>query len=247
MYIKTTGLVLRETEYKESSRILTVLTSTEGKITVSARGSKRKGSKTAASAQLLTYSDMVLFSDRGRFVLTEANSIEEFRGLRDDIALLSLGVYFAELLEAAGDEDQPNPEMLTLGLNALYALGENKKDPEIVKAAFELRLACLAGFEPLLTVCSSCEREELTGTGFSVSGGVLYCPECENQSQGDTIRLLPGALEAMRYIVGADSKKLYSFTVGDDSVKQLGKICESYILAQLGRSFSTLDYYKSVK
>ena len=51
MYINTKGLVLRETPYKESSRILTVLTSDLGKVTVSARGTKRKGSKTASSTQ----------------------------------------------------------------------------------------------------------------------------------------------------------------------------------------------------
>ena len=74
MYINTKGLVLRETPYKESSRILTVLTSDLGKITVGARGAKRKGSKTASSTQFLAFSDMTLSENRGRYTLTEAKS-----------------------------------------------------------------------------------------------------------------------------------------------------------------------------
>jgi len=246
MYIKTSGLVLRETEYKESSRILTVLTSTEGKITVSARGSKRKGSRTAAATQLLTFSNMELFAERGRYVLTEANSVEEFRGLRDDIVLLALGAYVAEVLEAASDEDQPNPEMLTLGLNTLYALGESRKDPRIVKAAFELRLACLAGFEPDLRACAVCGRRDMAAAEFSFLGGVVWCGGCRPATAGETVKLLPGTLEAMRYITGAELKRFCAFSAGEDALKQLSRVCENYLLTQLGRGFGSLDYYRSV-
>jgi DNA repair protein RecO (recombination protein O) len=109
MYITTNGLVLRETIYKESSKILTVLTEQEGKITVSARGARRRGSKTAAATQYLSFSEMTLVQSHGRWTLPEAQSIELFSGLRDDLEKLSLGAYFAELLEAVADEDNPSP------------------------------------------------------------------------------------------------------------------------------------------
>jgi DNA repair protein RecO (recombination protein O) len=110
MYINTTGLVLRTTDYKDSSRILTVLTSTEGKLTVSARGALRRGSRLAASAQLFAYSHMTLYHNRDRWTMTEAQTIELFSGLSSALDLLALGSYFAELLEAVSDEDSPNPE-----------------------------------------------------------------------------------------------------------------------------------------
>lgn len=246
MYIKTTGLVLRETAYKESSRILTVLTSTEGKLTVSARGAKRKGSKTAASVQLLAYSDMTLFSERGHYTLTEARSIELFEGLREDVERLSLGAYFAELLENLSDEDMPNPEMLSLGLNALFALSEGRHDMELIKAAFELRLMCIAGFEPLIGSCPVCGRADIEHPVFNLMGGIVHCSTCASQGEGRSVRLGAGTLDAMRHIVSVDVKRLYSFSVGDATKKQLCHVCEEYLLAQLGTSFRTLDFYHSL-
>ncbi|MBQ2330619.1 MAG: DNA repair protein RecO [Oscillospiraceae bacterium] len=247
MYIKTKGLVLRDAPYKESSRILTVLTDTEGKITVNARGAKRKGSKNAGAAQLLGFSELTLFHERGRYTLTESHPIELFEGLREDVALLSLGVYFAELMEAVSDEDIPNPEILSLGLNALYALSEGKNNSALVKAAFELRLSCLAGFEPSLYGCSVCGREESESPLFDLEGGVLTCRACAEGTLSERMTLSPSVLRAMQYIVGAEAKRLYSFTVSEKTLSELSRVAEAYLLTQLGTEFRSLDFYKSVR
>ena len=107
------GIVLRETETKEADKILTVLTKSEGKLTVIARGARRKNSRTAAAAELLAYSEMTLFQ-RGKWsILDEASTIELFSGVRQDIELLALGSYFAELSELLSQEDVPAPELLS--------------------------------------------------------------------------------------------------------------------------------------
>lgn len=247
MYITTPGLVLRETEYKESSRILTVLTAKSGKITVQARGAKRKGSKIAAATQLLSLSEMTLFENKDRYTLTEARSIEQFRGLREDVAKLALGTYFAEALDSLSDEDAPNPELLSLGLNALYALSESLNSDALIKAAFELRLCCLAGFEPLMTHCSVCGKETPDGPLLALEGGTLFCAACRPDGAGECLTLGPGTLDAMRHIVYTDPKRLYAFRVGPETERQLGRVCEAYFLTQLGRGFGTLDFYKTVR
>ena len=247
MYINTTGLVLRETEYKESSRILTVLTESEGRITVTAKGAKRKGSKLASVCQSLAYSDMTLFNSKGRWTLTEGRIIELFAGLRDDLELLSLGAYFAELLELLSDEDSPGPEMLSLGLNALYALGELKKPQKLVKAAFELRLMSAAGFEPMLDACSVCGDIDPETPELSIYGGTLLCRLCRGNEAVETFPLCHESLAAMRYIISCDPKRLYSFTIEGDAKKRLCRACEAYVKAQTDRHFKTLDFYNSVR
>ena len=107
MFLTTRGLVLREVRYKESDKILTVLTQHEGKVTVRARGALRKGSRITAATQLLTYSDMTIFENRGRRTLNEASTVEEFLGLRADLGAFALGSYFAELLETVSAEEYP--------------------------------------------------------------------------------------------------------------------------------------------
>jgi len=243
MYINTTGLILRETLYKESSKILTVLTEGEGKLTVTARGTLRKNSKMAAVTQLLVFSEMTLVSSRDKWTLTEARSIEQFIGLRDDITLLALGSYIAELTEAVADEDSPNPELLPLCLNALYALSERIKAPEFVKPVFELRLMAVSGFAPLLNKCCACALEDPERAYLDCSGGTLYCSNC---APAGGFVLSSGALSAARYILGCDSKKLFSFSLIDASLRELASAAEGYLLTQLDRRFRTLDYYKGL-
>ena len=127
MYITTQGLVLRETVYKESDKLLTVLTTEGGKRTVKAQGCRKKGSALAAASQLLTWSDMTLFEYRDYFTLREASPIEEFRGLRGDLGKLALGSYFAEAVEAVAEEGRGEADLLSLILNALYALDQLHK------------------------------------------------------------------------------------------------------------------------
>ncbi len=119
MYHTTHALVLREVRYKEADRILTLFTDSDGKITVKARGALRKSSRTAAATQQLTYSEMTLFGNRGRWTVNEANLIEAFTGLRTDFERFALGSYFAECIEAFSVEDQPDTALLQLGLNCL--------------------------------------------------------------------------------------------------------------------------------
>ena len=243
MYVNTTGLVLRETVYKESSKILTVLTAQEGKLTVSVRGAVRKNSKLAAAAQLLVFSEMTLFSSRDRWTLTEARSIEQFNGLRLDVENLALGSYFAELAEAVADEDSPNPDLLPLCLNALFALSEGMKAPAYVKPAFELRLMAASGYSPLISHCSLCGREDPESAYLDLDGGTLFCGGC---ATSECVFLSRGALSAARYIIGCDRKKLFSFSLRSEVLSELGAVTERYLLAQLDRRFRTLDFYKQL-
>ena len=100
MHLKTKGLVLREIEYKDYDKILTVLTADFGKMTMKARGVRRKSSPLKAACQLLTYSEFTLFEYRDMATINEAQPIALFSGVRTDLVLLSLGSYFA----------QPDPE-----------------------------------------------------------------------------------------------------------------------------------------
>ena len=244
MYINTTGLVLRETAYKDSSKILTVLTGDEGKLTVSARGALRKNSRLVSVTQLLAFSEMTLYSNRDRWTLTEAHSLEQFIGLRGELELLSLGTYFAELTEAAADEDSPTPELLSLCLNALYALSERIKTPEYIKPAFELRLMSLCGYAPLISHCAVCGEMEPKRSSIDITGGVLNCESC---SQTEGLRMSRGALRAARYILSCDNKRVFSFKLEDKSLRELGEMTERYLLMQFGRSFRTLDFLKSLE
>lgn len=245
MYLTTKGLVVRVTPYNDNDAILSVLTPTYGKLSVKARGLRRKNSPLIAPCQLLAYAEFVLFEYRGMYTINEAHSIELFSSLRKDLQKLSLGSYFAQAAETMSQEDLPNPELLSLVLNCLYGLSKLNIHEVQVKAVFELRSACLSGYSPDLYGCYRCGCEN--PDRFDISEGRLECAGCRNpESAGLRMPVTPGVLDAMRYICGCDSKKLFSFHVSADTLEALSYVTESYLSTQLERGFSALDFYKSL-
>lgn len=242
----TTGLVLRVTETKESDKILTVLTPDMGKIPLIARGARRKNSRIAAASQLLAYSELTLYKRGNWYMLDEASTLELFDGVRQDIVLLSLASYFTELAEAVCAEETASPEILSLLLNALYALCYTDKPPRIVKAAFQFRLMALAGFEPLAEGCALCGREDVDAPMLDVLGGLVTCGGCKSHDAPLRLPLTAGGLAALRHVLTADTKRLYSFTLEEGALAALDHAGEAFITTQLERSFRTLDYYKSL-
>lgn len=245
MYLTTKGLVLRVTAYNDTDALLTLLTPTHGKITVKARGLRRKNSPLIAPCQLLAYGEFILFEYKSMYTINEANSIELFTSLRKDLQKLSLGTYFAQAAEVLSQEDLPNPELLSLVLNSLYALSKLDVPENLIKAVFELRSACLAGYAPDLYGCHNCG--EPFPDHFDLSEGKLECTRCRDRSSdGIRMPISPGTLEAMHYITTCDRKTIFSFTVGKQNLEQLSAVTESYLSTQLERGFSTLDFYKSL-
>ena len=244
MYLTIQGIVLRVTDYNDRDALLTVLTRNHGKLTVKARSLRRKNSPLIAPCQLLAYGEFTLFEYRGMYTINEAHSIELFQNLRRDLTKLSLGSYFAQVCEVISQEDLPNPELQALLLNSLYALSSLGLPEMQVKAAFELRIACLAGYTPDLFACHICGDEN--PDRFDLSSGQLECSRCGRGGSGIRMPVNPGILQAMRYITMCEPKKLFSFTLGDENMAALSGIAEGYLATQLERGFATLDFYKSL-
>lgn len=244
MYLNTIALVLRVSQYNDRDALLTLLTRDHGKITVKARGLRRKNSPLTAPCQLLALSEFTLFEYHGMYTINEARSVELFTPLRKDLEKLSLGSYFAQVSEVISQEDAPSRELQSLVLNCLYTLSETNLSATQIKAVFELRIACIAGYTPDLYGCRC--NGQMQAAFFDLSGGVLLCDQCKDQNIGIRHPVSAGTLDAMRYVVSCDSKKLFVFRLGEQNLLQLSSIAESYLITQLERGFSTLDFYKSL-
>lgn len=245
MYLTIQGIVLRVTDYNDRDALLTLLTCHHGRLTVKARGLRRKNSPLIAPCQLLAYGEFTLFEYRGQYTINEAHSIELFTLLRRDLNKLSLGTYFAQAAEVLSQEDLPNPELQSLLLNSLYALSRLKLPEMQIKAVFELRAACLSGYTPDLFGCHVCGSQN--PDRFDLSAGHLECSNCRSpESNGIRMPVTPALLEAMRYICLCDPKRLFSFRIGKEALEKLSALTEAYLTTQLERGFSTLDFYKSL-
>ena len=236
------GLILRETPYKEADVMLSVLTECGGKISVLARGAKRKGSRMSAAVQLLTYSEFTLYESGGRYTLNEAEPIEMFFGLRNDIVKLALASYFAEVLEQAADEETINPELLRLGLNSLYALSNTNIPHDKLKAVFEIKVADLSGFTPNVFSCMSCGRSDNISL-FDIRNGGILCEAC---NKGYRRNVDASVIDAIRYILTEDIKRIFNFSINDGSMKLLSAMSDEYLRVHFDRNFKTNAFYKGL-
>lgn len=244
MYLTIQAIVLRVTDYNDRDALLTVLSRNHGKLTIKARGLRRKNSPLIAPCQLLAYGEFTLFEYKNQYTINEAHSLELFQPLRRDLTKLSLGTYFAQVCDVISQEDLPNPELQSLLLNCLFALSKLDVTEQKVKAVFELRAASLAGYMPDLFGCHVCGSQN--PDRFDLSLGQLECTVCRSVGGGIRMPVTSGVLEAMRYICLCEPKRLLAFQIGTDNLEKLANLAEAYLTTQLERGFSTLDFYKSL-
>lgn len=250
------ALVIRESDHGENDKLLTLLTAERGAVTVTVKGGKSLRNKNSSSAQLLCYSEFTLKERNGFYTLNEASLIEQFFHLRHDMATFAIAQYVAEVCQAVSVENESGAELLSLALNTLYMLCRADRPAELVKAAFEIRCACASGLCPDVGGCRICGGE---GECYlDVMNGSIICAEClggeederERQHSGSATVLLPLSAEvirSLRYIISAPSKRIFSFSIPEDKLSELSRVCEKYLLNQLGRGFRTLDFYKRIK
>lgn len=244
-HVTVKGLVIRETDFGEADRFITVLTEELGKIEVLCRGIRRKKGKLTNAVSLFCYSEFTLFSGR-RYTLQDAEIDTQFWGITGNIEHYALCCYFAELVLQATEEEQPLGEILPMFLRALYALDRQKRSVFTVKAAFELRFAAELGFAPDLSACAVCETTQNEHWSFLIENGALVCGECRKRVGGTYFDMSAGVLQAMQYILSCDGKKLFAFAVNAQTAQQLDLICEHYLLYHLGVRCKTLAFYHSL-
>ena len=127
---------------------------------------------------------------------------------------------------------------------SLYALSEQLYPPEQVKAAFELRYMAMSGYEPDFDFCQDCGSALAEiGAMFNFDTGELTCPHCFKGREQSGFKLHPSALQAARYILSCDLKRLFSFTLSRDMLDELGTFTQNYLALKLERGFKALEMY----
>lgn len=244
MRTNTDGIILKEQNIGEKDKLVTVLTRHNGLVRAFVRGAKSFKNRKNSATATLCYSKLCLYKTKDSYIIDEAEPIELFFELRDDLEKLTLAQYFCELVMTLVQEDEPAEDYLRLILNSLYLLAKNKMPQKQVKAITELRLMCIAGYMPNLIACDRCGEYETDTMYFDVEEGLLFCENCMGNSM-----LLPldiGLIKALRHIAFSDFEKIYSFKMEEYAHDDLTYITEKYLLSKLQKSFKTLDFYKEI-
>lgn len=246
--IKTDGLIIKQQNIGEQDRLVTMLTRDRGVIRAFVRQGKNIKNQNSAATGLLCYSEVTLYKGKQDYYNVETARLSNmFSELKKDLTKLSLAEYFCEVAAVVCPVEQEAEEHLRLLLNALYLLGKGDIPELIIKSAVEMRLASISGYMPDLLMCPRCGTYESEEMHFLLSGQ-LMCAECfEKAPLPQSTKISQSIALALRHLVFAEDKKLFSFSLSDESLIRLNDITENYLSHKIERSFATLQFYKTVR
>jgi len=241
---KATGLVLRTTDFSETSRIATFWTREFGKVRVLAKGGRRLKSAFESALDLLTACSMVLLrkSSGSLDLLTEAQVVERFPTLRTDLKALYAGYYVAELLGEGTEENDPHPALYEEVLDTLRTLGTGTVPTALRVLRFDIVLLRELGYVPVLSECAGCHRP-LPPAGplvFSAMTGGVCCGQCRLPAQGQ-MPLSREGWSALRRLAEDGNWP----NVPPATFKELRQVMNTYVCHLLGRKPRTQVYLEA--
>lgn len=206
--VKVTGIVLSSSPVGEYDRRLVLLTKERGKVTVFAKGARRQTSRHMAATNLFAFGEFTLYPGRSSYTLTESEISQYFEELRVDFEGAYYGMYFLELCDYYGRENNDEKELLKLLYQSLRALSAKSIPRGLVRVIFELK-------------------------AMVVNGEFPGMPK-EGVWQEST-------RYAVRFIEEAGIEKLYTFTVSNEVLDELGRISTAYRNRYIDRKMKSLE------
>jgi DNA repair protein RecO (recombination protein O) len=191
------GVVLRTHKLGEADRIVTFMTRGRGKVRAVAKGVRKTKSRFGGRLEPPSHVDLLLYEGRELDIVTQAETLDHFGGLRDDYERLARAVSMLEAADQIGLEREANPQLYKMLVGALRAL--SSRDTPLVVPAFFLKVLALEGYRPEVDECSVCGAE--TGlVSWAIEEGGLRCaahrqgPAVSPEAVGVLQRILGGQL-----------------------------------------------------
>ena len=189
------GIVLRTYKLGEADRIVVFVTQGRGKVRAVAKGVRKTRSKFGSRLEPTSHVALQLYEGRELDIVTQAESVDHFRAIREDLDRYSRAMSMLEAVDQIAQEREDNPRLYRMLLGALRALAA--QDSALVVGAFYWKLLTQEGFGPFLDSCVSCGEPEADLVAFDLHEGGTLCHSCRSGSP-----LSPEALDLMRRILG---------------------------------------------
>lgn len=243
--IKTKGLVIKEQAYREQDKILTIFSEDEGKIQCIARGVRRYKSSLLASTQVFAWGEFVYYPGKTFGNINQANLIESFYALRNDLTKLALGSYLLDLMNNAFEFYQKSPDILKLLRYILYYLSENKaKSDFLLIAVFQMKLIAYLGYCPGLIKCMNCGSQDGLNA-FSIECSGMVCRNCY-QSSGYAYRITSKMHQHLKDFLNYPIVHFKNLDADPSEMIRLNDILDHYIGESIGKSSKAYFFYKNM-
>lgn len=233
--VKMSGIIISENNLGDYDKMLTMLTPGLGKISCVAKGARRPKSALLAGTQFLCFGEYLMYKGANTYNINSCEMIEVFYNLRTDLDKLNYAVHITKIIQEVTEENQNCYKILQLFLNTLYTLSETDKNPELIMCIFKLKLLCFLGFSPIISECTNCKQKEKLRY-FSIRDNGMKCETCSKMDKS-SLEMSESTENAIKYIIMAPAKKLYSFNLKDESLNELKLITKLYFNEKLEKLY----------
>ena len=138
--IKLNGIIIKETDYKEFDKLLTILTKEKGKVNAYAFNVRKSNSKSIGKARLFTLGTFELIESKDGYSLQNVILKEDFDDLAKDYDNLCYASYFIELADYFSFENIDSSDIIDLLYFAIKALIKGVVDKKLIRRVYELKM-----------------------------------------------------------------------------------------------------------
>ncbi len=227
------AIVLKRRDMGEADRLLTVFTRDHGKLTLLAKGVRRQASRKAGHIEPFTCAELLVAKGKSLDLVTQAETAEAHRHLREDLWRSSWAYYVVELADAFTQEADPNALLFDLLLETLGRLDAGESDLGLAVRYYELHALALAGYQPQLFRCVQCNALLLPEVNFlSLSRGGCLCPQ-HGAHHPETIALPLPVLKVLRFLQSRAWEEIAALQISPETASQVESVLARYIVYQL--------------
>ena len=220
--IEVEGIIVSEMDYKDTSKIIGIMTKTHGLISCIAKGAKRIKSPLRSTTGKLTYGKFqILYKEDKLSTLIEVDVINIFKKIKTDIICIS---YASFLVDLAGQvmKQNNNPEIYDLLISGLLKIDEGF-DPSVITNIIELKYLDYLGVMPIIDSCAVCGRTNNIAT-ISVRKGGYLCNYCRN----DETLVDEKAIKLLRMFYYVDISKITKLDISQTVKNEIDKFLDEY-------------------
>jgi DNA repair protein RecO (recombination protein O) len=239
------AIVLRHSDWGEADRMLGLFTQEMGKVRAIAKGVRKLRSRKAGHLEPFTRASLLLARGRDLLIVTQAETINAYIPLRDNLPLIGYASYVIELLDRFTYEEGENRALYKLLADTLERLS-TRPDPTLVIRYYEIRLLDMLGFRPQLFNCARCEKEiQAQDQYFSAEAGGVLCPSCGSGTPGARA-VSRAALKYLRHMQRSSFAEAARVTISTQTNREMEILIQHYLTYLLERNLNTPAFLRKV-
>lgn len=243
--IRVEAIILQHSDWGEADRLLRLFTREHGKLRAIAKGARKMQSRKAGHLEPFMRSNLMLAKGHDLWIVTQAEVIDPYSSLRENLELTARAAYVIELLDRLTYEEGQNWQLFDLVAKTLTRLVE-QADPFVPIHYYEMRILDLTGYRPLLFECASCRKEIKAEDQFFAAevGGVL-CPNCGARAENSRM-ISMDALRFLRHFQRSTYNESLKVSPAAKTRAEVESILNYYLTFLLERGLNSTEFLKQI-